>query len=353
MKRGEIITITNNPRRKRIGFVFTRSFILVVFAIVTIVLGITTATALTDNNEAAIHTVSLDGVSIWANSDEFESTYLVESGSKLNLPIPIRLNKTFAGWYKDTKHTLPFNVYTETVQQDTKLYADWTENLYTITLADPRLYLNSDGAINTDYQPQNYTKRAGASFTFPNEPEVPDGITVSDFGEFKGWSYSMFYKQPGGGDINVFAQPNTTYENFFRQNITYWAAFENWSLPPPRIEPFEIYIDFLFRFPSDASPLSQIPEAPFITPENPNIGHPSSVPLIMPNMPVTIFNKGISAYSFIGWALTASYTPGQRIYRDGEALRPEILKNFYTETANEKKQLKFYAVWQSGGNLTI
>jgi hypothetical protein len=276
-------------------------------------------------------TVTVHITNFWENAEEFDKTYVIQAGSKIGLPVPVGFDYTFADWYTDPAFSRKFDTGTEGIFADTELFARFTKNIYTVTLADPSLYLNSDGTLNANYAPQVIRGTVGSAFTFPAAPSEDAAL-----GEFKGWSLSMHYKQPDNNyGSNIIAEPNQRFENFLWQNVTYWAAWENWDMPKSSGGLSDLVnVDFRFDFPSDAVTCG----TPFLTPPHPDDKFPAYLPLTLPAMPYTVLNTGLTSYSFGGWALERGKSENVRIYRDGEAVVPNTL-NF------ENGKLVFYAIW--------
>jgi len=330
--------------------------VMVVLSVLTVVLSINTASNLLMN-----HSVSLHAASTWDGTLSSD-TFTVRTGGRVNLPIPEKFEHTFAGWYRDEAHTKPFNPARHRVKRNTTLHARFTPNSYTITLIDPSQYLNKDGTRNLDYTPQTVTRPIGTRFIFPDAPRVP--AASENLGAFKGWSLSMQYNQylntNSGGvpdtQTNIVAQPGTRYENFFRQNATYWAAWETWELPGGQNLPQNIYIDFRMNFPhhGGVGVLDINLDTNPITPTMENRHFYRGLPLTLISMffetedndhaYFTVLNNGLTSYSFGGWALTPTTTANTQIYRDGEALHLGPFAD-YIQEINGRRTLTFYAVW--------
>ena len=330
--------------RKRDEFILTKRAVLLILSALCVVLSINTINTLANNLKVTIEAAGSDG---W-NNDSFT----VRPGERLNLRVPTKFDHTFAGWYRDQQFTRPFNPETDTIRRDTVLYARFERNFYTITLIDPSLYLRSDGSLNPNYTPQTFTQPVGTYFTFPAAPRTP--APSEGLGAFKGWSLSMHYKQPDNNSkTNIIATPGQTYQNFFRQNATYWAAWEDWKLPISTAPSTQrVHVDFLVSFPSEAQFL-EIPQELTIPVGNPKNGHPLHLPITLPTMFLTVLNNGFTSYSFGGWALVENPTPSYRIYRDGEAVLLETVKDYFHFTEVETEDdcadlcsgVRFFAVW--------
>jgi hypothetical protein len=197
-------------------------------------------------------------------------------------------------------------------------------------------------------------------------------MEAKDFGEFMGWSLSMHYEQPDNNDnSNLIAPPQGRhYRNFVHQNATYWAAWETWDLPPSKNKLGEsIFINFQNNFPSKtaisfldlesmSTDATSFPK-PIFTP-NPDAQFTTTLPLTMISMSfltqsknhayVTVLNSGMTSYSFGGWALSPEITPGQRIYRDGEAIRLGTLEPDDIQMIDSRPTLLLYAVWTETTN---
>jgi len=366
MKRGkkrkkapEVVTITNRSksRPKLDRFIAMRTCVMLVLSVMMVVLSINTA-----SNLITSHAVSVSATGTWENKAQYSESLQVRSGGKVSLPIPEKFEHTFAGWYRDAALTRPFNPQTNRIKRNTTLHARFTRNLYTITLIDPSLYLKSDGTLNENPPEtaiQTFTRTVGTHFIFPDAPRTPD--KSENLGKFMGWSLSMHYQQPDHNEReNTIANPGTRFPNFFRQNVTYWAAWSDWTFP--NIDPISTEsVRVVFEKDTTVGKLndehtlgSVFKEYPVIPPQSlpradlqltlPSMffGEFSQFPLINDNYIdtgyYTVLNNGLTAYSFGGWALTPNPTPGQRIFRDGEVVRPDTL-----EITNER--ITFYAVW--------
>jgi uncharacterized repeat protein (TIGR02543 family) len=372
MKRGkikktrppEVVTITKEcaPLARPSSFIIVRRSVLAVLAIMATVLSINTI-----GTFAITHAVSLYAADTWNNTEFDDDTITVRSSGKIKLPIPVRYEHTFAGWYRDADFTLPFNPATDRIKRNTTLHARFEPNEYEITFIDTRAYLNTDGTLNANYEPVVYKLSLGMHFTFPAI------VGVTDQDGFMGWSHSMMTEQylntndgAGNKQTNIVARPGTHYRNFVRQSATYWTA---WEICPTReilgnlpTLGTNVYVNFNFltvpteigrAFPTFAftdarreqdkgglTPNNTLPIAP---PEDEAVFF-SPLPITMPSAFhmrggdlafYTALNGGMTSYTFGGWTTPVT---GDRIFRDGEAINLSTLNL----TVNS---VTFYAVW--------
>ncbi|WP_189032792.1 InlB B-repeat-containing protein, partial [Paenibacillus albidus] len=103
----------------------------------------------------------------------------VSSGATITAPTdPTRSGYTFAGWYKEASYATPWNYGTDTVTENTTLYAKWTAipaDTYTVT------FNTQGGSLITT----RYGVSSGATISAPTDP-TKSGYT------FGGW-----YKEAG------------------------------------------------------------------------------------------------------------------------------------------------------------
>jgi len=354
MKRGkkqrppQVVTITKETqsRKKLDSLILMKRAVMVVLSVMAIVISINTATSLITN-----HTISLFAASTW-DSDFDGDTIKVRAGNKIDLPIPEKFEHTFEGWYRDTAFTKPFNPEKDRVHRNTTLHARFERNEYTITLIDPRFY------YKPDYTPQTFTRTVGTHFIFPGEPETPEGMTAPESGTFQGWSLTMHYEQPDYNKKKNIIAPvpgGTRYANFFRQNATYWAAWDALPVienPHPEI----ITVDFVTGSSISERIGSFLLGYDLITdPMHYSFyyqqGFNARIPLTMPSMfystdndqhaYFTVLNDGKTSFRFGGWYVQGDieYT----IYLDGETVQLGPLAAYVKRTGTPT--LTFHAVW--------
>jgi len=342
----QVVTITKETpsRQKPDRFFVMKRGILLVLSVMAVVLSVNAAT-----NLITSHAVSLYAANTW-DGVIGNDTFKVRAGNRVNLPIPERFEHTFAGWYRDAEFTKPFNPTKDRIHKNTTLHARFTRNEYTITLIDPRFY------FEPDYTPQIFTRQVGTHFIFPGEPQVPAGMTAPDCGTFQGWSLSMHLEPPdnlGTEHIIAPAPGGTRIANFFRQNATYWAAWDN--LPLPEYETATRHIDV--HFVTDA-PISEridtfllgyeLTTDPMPYSFYRQLGFNMRIPLTMPSMfyttdddqhaYFTVLNDGMTSYRFGGWRLLNDLD--YNVYLDGESVHLGPLADFINGG-----RLTFHAVW--------
>ena len=132
------------------------------------------------------------------------SSQTVTSGGKATLPdpAPTRTDYTFQGWYKEQACTTPWNFDTDTVSNNTTLYAKWEPipKSYTITL-------NPNGGALPDGQSATLT--TGSDGKLASLPQDPTRENYT----FKGWT-----------TLNGTA---VTTDTEFTSNTTIYAQWEN------------------------------------------------------------------------------------------------------------------------------
>ena len=122
----------------------------------------------------------------------------VESGAKLTaaqLPNPTADKKRFDGWYKESACTTKWLTDTDSVTQDTTLYAKWT-NLFTVTF-------NTNGV---EMQLAPVTVEAGAKLTAAQLPNP-----TADKKRFDGWYKEQSCSTKWLTDTDTVTQDTTLY----------------------------------------------------------------------------------------------------------------------------------------------
>ena len=124
--------------------------------------------------EDTAHTVTLEANGGTVDSSEITVEFGEAAGE---LPVPERTGYTFDGWYSDEGLTAEFSAQAA-IKADTKAYAKWTVNQYTITF-------DADGGTAVDSITQDY----GTAVIKPSNPSKA-GYT------FWGWTPSVPSKMP-------------------------------------------------------------------------------------------------------------------------------------------------------------
>src|SRR5690606_32194185 len=98
----------------------------------------------------AVYTVSFD-----SNGGTEVDEQTVAEGESASKPVdPTRIGYTFAGWYRDSTLTQPYD-FSTAVTGSFGLYANWTTNSYTVTF-------NSNGGTEVERQTVAYNNYASA-----------------------------------------------------------------------------------------------------------------------------------------------------------------------------------------------
>ncbi|MGX8852782.1 InlB B-repeat-containing protein [Amedibacillus sp. YH-ame10] len=134
-------------------------------------------------------------VTFVANNGTADSKVVVKEKSPVDKPTdPSRTGYTFKGWYKESNFTTPWDFTNDIITANTKIYARWKINEYTVTFANTAL--------------DSTTAEHGSVVTKPEDPNKT-GYT------FIGW-----YKEPTYNTTWDFTNDKIT------QNTTIYAKWE-------------------------------------------------------------------------------------------------------------------------------
>ncbi|MBQ8118093.1 MAG: InlB B-repeat-containing protein, partial [Lachnospiraceae bacterium] len=141
----------------------------------------------------------------------------VAYGAKATTPAaPAETGYTFGGWYKEAACTNAWKFDTDTVTEDTTLYAKWTVNKYNVTFVDEDGTTVLKAATAYDYgtaaadivQPTTPTKAATVQYRFDFVGWMPaladvtrDAIYQASYGENPN-VFSISYSLDGGRNAN-------------------------------------------------------------------------------------------------------------------------------------------------------
>ena len=128
------------------------------------------------------------------------SSQTVEHGGKITKPTnPTRTGYTFAGWYRESGCTTPWNFATDTVTSNVTLYAKWATNTYTVTF-------DKNGG-DTEADPKTKAATHGGTVgTLPTEPTRTDYTFASWNTEAGGGGTEFTAVTAVTADITVYAQ---------------------------------------------------------------------------------------------------------------------------------------------------
>ncbi len=122
-------------------------------------------------------------------------------GNKPTEPtMPTKDRHTFDGWYIDEALTLVWNFGTDTVSDNTTVYAKWNINSYTVTF-------NTNGGSSVDQQTVVYGNK-------PTEPTTPtkDGYT------FDGWYKDEALTTPWVFGLDIISDNTTIYASWIENS---------------------------------------------------------------------------------------------------------------------------------------
>lgn len=119
----------------------------------------------------------------------------VEAGEKVKIPVPspTKVGHTFYNWYKNSEKTILFDFYSEEVNSNMTIYADWTLNSYTVQF-------NTEGGSTVANQTVEYGKKA-------TEPTPPTKENYT----FDGWYTTETYQTEFDFDTMVITMNTTLY----------------------------------------------------------------------------------------------------------------------------------------------
>lgn len=136
---------------------------------------------------------------------------------------------TFGGWYKEASCTNAWNFNSDTVKGNTKLYAEWTENQYTITYNANSATSGSAPASQTISYNNDSTLRAVPSGLVKTGHHLNSRTEWNRASNGTGTSYAagtVSYKWTTFGSLTASSTAVTLYANWVKDTYTVTYAYD-------------------------------------------------------------------------------------------------------------------------------
>lgn len=189
------------------------------------------------------------------------ASVMMKYGTTINPPTqPTRSNYTFAGWFRNTSFTEPWNFTTDTVQGDAKLYTKWIPVVYKVTFNTkggneiPAISVNYDSTLPTITSPVltgysfvGWFKDSGCTQGWNL---VGDRVTgpVTLYAKWSINQYQISFDSMGGSAVNAIS---TNYKTLItlpdppsRDGFTFVGWYKDFGCTNPwRFDAYPVYED--------------------------------------------------------------------------------------------------------------